>query len=415
MPPRLQYDVGYTGFVNDVDNKYMHDYFKLAAATARTMKNDTSTADRFIYTTHTWLMQRFLDCPCPEKRMPTSEHAGVYTDATGAWRLYVSQVDESSSFNLQCLTANWTGGSPGGCGWTSGKCILSNASATLSCDLDNGKAMATWPKAWKKFTGGLSGLWYGPSDTQDFFVQAHDAETNEVTVWWDTGISKAGWTYGSGKFVPTTHTLTYTLTGWGALEGSVAEDFSSITWSGAAGTWHAHISQCYPGVCHTDGACAARSLGNNETTPLHCPDANAISDFTSAVADGDIVWHGGPFNWQPENMSPQLFEAGIGLVRQMDRRFYGNKKNTTTMSVRDVIYVTRSVIPYMAKHGLPGLTIGSNAADFPPQVPKLHRWVDNNTGTDVIVAYHPLGYGGYGPHDCAVSPLMTPVIHVFVT
>lgn len=400
-----QYDVGYTGFVNDVDNTYMHDYFKLAAETARSMKNDTSTADRFIYTTHPWLMERFLNCPCPQKHTPqSSDQAGVYTDVTGAWRLYLSEVDEHKTFKLQCLTTNWTGGSPGGCGWNSGRCTLSSAPATLSCELDNGKTMSSWPKSWKKFTGGLSGLWYGPSDTQDFYIQTHDAETNEVTVWWDTRISPAGWTYGSGKFEPVTHTLTYSLTGYGALTGTVADDFSSITWSAAAGTWHAHMNQCYPGACRSDGVCAARSLENNETAPLQCPGASAIADFTAAAQDGDIVWHGGPFNWQPENMAPQLFEAGIDLVRKMDRRFYGGTKNTTTMSVRDVIYVTRSVIPYMAKRGLPGLTIGSNAADFPPQVPKLHRWVDNNTGTDVIVAYHPYGYGGYGPTDCAESP-----------
>ena len=52
----------------------------------------------------------------------------------------------------------------------------------------------------------------------------------------------------------------------------------------------------------------------------------------------------------------------------MDRRLYGDKKNTTTMSVRDVIYVTRSVIPYLAERGITGLTIGSNGADSPPQV-----------------------------------------------
>jgi len=95
--------VGYTGFINDVDNTYMHDYFKLAAATARSMRNDTSSPDRFIYTTHTWLMERFLNCPCPEKRTPPSSGpAGVYTDATGAWRLYLSEVDERQTFKLQC-------------------------------------------------------------------------------------------------------------------------------------------------------------------------------------------------------------------------------------------------------------------------------------------------------------------------
>ena len=57
--------------------------------------------------------------------------------------------------------------------------------------------------------------------------------------------------------------------------------------------------------------------------------------------------------------------------------------------------MTRSVVPYLAERGITGLTIGSNGADIPPSVPKLHRWVDRATGADVIVAYHPYGYGGY--------------------
>ena len=87
--------------------------------------------------------------------------------------------------------------------------------------------------------------------------------------------------------------------------------------------------------------------------------------------------------------APELFDAGVGLVRRMDRRFYNGAKNSTVMSVRDVIYITRSAIPRMVRNGITGLTIGSNGADFPPQVPKLHRWVDAASGTDMIVAYHP--------------------------
>lgn len=84
---------------------------------------------------------------------------------------------------------------------------------------------------------------------------------------------------------------------------------------------------------------------NTRTRPVQCPTQAEVATFENAVKDGDIVWHAGPFNWQPENMAPQLFEAGIDMVRRMDRRFYGDSKNTTTMSVRDVIYVTRSVVP----------------------------------------------------------------------
>ena len=61
------------------------------------------------------------------------------------------------------------------------------------------------------------------------------------------------------------------------------------------------------------------------------------------------------------------------------------------MSDRDVMYVTRSVIPMLAKYGFKGLTVGSNGADYPPQVPKLHLWRDPATDTEVVVAYHPYG------------------------
>ena len=174
------YDVGYTSFINDVDNTYMHEYFPLAANTAEEMRN-THSKVAFIYTTHAWLMQRYLQCP--------------------------------------------------------------------------------------------------------------------------------------------------------------------------------------------KGDCLAKSLNNNFSKPLQCPTQAEVEKFTAAAKNGDIAWHAGPFNWQPENMSPALFDAGIDLVRAMDEMFYNGNKNTTTMSVRDVIYVTRSVIPYLAKRGITGLTIGSNGADFPPQVP----------------------------------------------
>eukprot|EP00438_Fugacium_kawagutii_P003880 Skav215229 [mRNA] locus=scaffold341:286500:288212:- [translate_table: standard] len=44
------------------------------------------------------------------------------------------------------------------------------------------------------------------------------------------------------------------------------------------------------------------------------------------------------------------------------------------------------------------------SAFSPLEVPKLHRWIDNATNTDIVVAYHPYGYGGYGLKDCAEAP-----------
>ena len=99
-------------------------------------------------------------------------------------------------------------------------------------------------------------------------------------------------------------------------------------------------------------------------------------------------------------MGPALFDAGVSQMRDFDQRFYGKNK-TLTMSDRDVIYVTRSTVPMLVRNGIKGLTIGSNGANYPPQVPKLHLWRDLATDTEVVVAYHPYGYGGYGKSTCA--------------
>ncbi|CAK9006160.1 Ankyrin repeat and sterile alpha motif domain-containing protein 1B [Durusdinium trenchii] len=206
------YDVGYTDFLNGVDNTYMHKYFPLAAATAEKMR---ASGQNFTYTTHPWLMQRFLACPCPAQ------------------------------------------------------------------------------------------------------------------------------------------------------------------------------------------SCLARTLNNTMEPPLTCPSTVEVENFSAAAKAGGIAWNAAPFNIQPENMSPELFRAGFDLTRRMDQRF-GHQ--TRTMSIRDVIYVTRAVLPHLAEYNITGLTIGSNGADFPPQVPKLHRWVDEATRKDILVAYHPYGYGGYGLKDCAEAP-----------
>jgi hypothetical protein len=150
--------------------------------------------------------------------------------------------------------------------------------------------------------------------------------------------------------------------------------------------------------------CTARSLNNPRAPALACPTSNEIQRFKSAVANGDIYWHAAPMNNQFENMSPTLVEAGLKLTRRFDAQFYGpdaKHNQTITMSDRDVIYVTRSMIPYLRAYGVEGLTIGSNGANYPPQVPKLHVWREPSTGKDIIVVYHPYGYGGYSKSTCA--------------
>ena len=462
------YDVGYTGFVNDVDNNYMHNYFPLAASTANEMKTNSSDGgDRFIYTTHAWLMQRFLDCPCPQPP-PTPPCVpglpGVWASGDGLARYHFSAVksdikrdneraeaeDGGQRLSVRCLTTDWETAPPGNCTWSTGAC--SQTASHISCELDDGKTIVGTVSAagqngfdtisfagasgvasasWHKFTGPLSGLWYGckrvvngPNDPHQYLVIGHNDSDDNVSVWWDTNVPPSEsspprqWTHSTEGFVVVKDNevrLELQLDGYAAnLSGVISPAYDAIQFpsNDESGLWHPHAAQCYPGrdsECPLGEAgpqdCPARTLMNNRTRPVQCPTSAEVRTFEDAIRKGDIVWHAGPFNWQPENMSPQLFEAGIDMVRRMDRRFYGDtNKITTTMSVRDVIYVTRSAVPYLAKHGITGLTIGSNGADKPPEVPKLHRWVDEATGTDVIVAYHPWGYGGYGPTDCAESP-----------
>ena len=223
---------GYTGYVNDVDNKYMHDYFPLAAATAKAMKaNASDGGDRFVYTTHAWLMQRFLSCPCPQPH-PTPPCAtglpGVWTSANGGSRFYFSSVRKGTEVSVRCLTTDWEATPAGACAWSSGTCSL--AGTRILCALDNGKTIAGTVSAgaatiafagaaWRKFTGPLSGLWYGckrvvngPNDPQQYLVIGHNASTGAVSVWWDTGLPPDSsaparqWTYSThGVLGPVKH------------------------------------------------------------------------------------------------------------------------------------------------------------------------------------------------------------------
>ena len=49
---------------------------------------------------------------------------------------------------------------------------------------------------------------------------------------------------------------------------------------------------------------------------------------------GDITWHRGPFNMQPENYEASLFEYALSLSNELDNKF--NFENKKTLSQRDV-------------------------------------------------------------------------------
>jgi hypothetical protein len=109
-----------------------------------------------------------------------------------------------------------------------------------------------------------------------------------------------------------------------------------------------------------------------------------------AIADGDLAWHGLPFNWETEMVDPALLEAGLALSAALDKRF-GTR--TTGAKMTDVPGHTRGLIGPLARSGVTFLDIGVNPASSPPQVPALFRWRDPE-GAEIITLYHRSDYGG---------------------
>ncbi len=109
-----------------------------------------------------------------------------------------------------------------------------------------------------------------------------------------------------------------------------------------------------------------------------------------AVADGDLVWHALPFNWESEMLDRSLMEASLGFSAALDQRF-GTK--TIGAKLTDVPCHTRGLIGPLAQAGVTLLDIGVNPASTPPNVPALFRW-RNPEGAEVMVMYHLSDYGG---------------------
>eukprot|EP01084_Bolivina_argentea_P099980 179630_1 len=136
---------------------------------------------------------------------------------------------------------------------------------------------------------------------------------------------------------------------------------------------------------------------------IKCPSKEAINRFIKGVQSNYIYWHAFPFNSQQENYNPSLFEFGL----QMCQDLY-NELNITTrpssivLSQRDVPGMTRGVIPYLLKHGIRAISVGVNGASAPPDVPDIFRWKSLDGTQEVLVIYHPDGYGGIKAKDCPI-------------
>nr|WP_286672291.1 DUF5054 domain-containing protein [Cohnella hashimotonis] len=103
----------------------------------------------------------------------------------------------------------------------------------------------------------------------------------------------------------------------------------------------------------------------------------------AAIDRGAIVWHGLPFTTHTELMDAELFEYGLSLAGELDRRF---GKQTIAAKMTDVPGHTRAIIGHMARRGLVYLHIGVNPASKVPGVPDLFVWKGKD-GAEIIVNY----------------------------
>ena len=114
---------------------------------------------------------------------------------------------------------------------------------------------------------------------------------------------------------------------------------------------------------------------------------DADGSVERAIRDGIIRWHALPFTTHTELMNPTLFEYGLSLSEELDRRF-GVKTVGAKMS--DVPGHTIGMVPLLKKHGISFLHVGVNPATPLPPVPKVFRW---KCGDDEIRVMYQGDYG----------------------
>lgn len=118
------------------------------------------------------------------------------------------------------------------------------------------------------------------------------------------------------------------------------------------------------------------------------PQERAVME--AGILAGDITWHGLPFTTHSELMDSSLFEFGLSLSQELDRRF---GKKTIAAKMTDVPGHTRSIVPLLAQGGIEFLHIGVNPASTPPDVPPIFVWRDQLSHSEVVVMYQKGSYG----------------------
>ena len=124
---------------------------------------------------------------------------------------------------------------------------------------------------------------------------------------------------------------------------------------------------------------------------LDVADSEQSALIDKAVKNRWLRWHGLPFTTHSEAADRSLFEYGINMSAELDKR-YGVK--TIGSKMTDVPGHTRAIVPLLRKAGIEFLHIGVNPASAALDVPDFFRWRAPN-GDTINVMYNPGDYGEF--------------------
>ncbi|WAR01890.1 hypothetical protein MAR_008448 [Mya arenaria] len=123
---------------------------------------------------------------------------------------------------------------------------------------------------------------------------------------------------------------------------------------------------------------------------LKCPSNDDKLRMLKAIKLGDVSYHAGPMNMQPENMNQLLFELSLNISTSIDN-YMGLQREYRTLSQRDVPGMTIAVIPTLVKKNIKAVSVGVNDGTSPPAVPKIFTWKFDDENS-VIAMWHKGGY-----------------------
>jgi len=107
----------------------------------------------------------------------------------------------------------------------------------------------------------------------------------------------------------------------------------------------------------------------------------------AAIRRGDVKWHGLACTTHTELMDEALFQYGLSVSKELDRRF---GVSTIAAKMTDVPGHTVAMVPLLAQSGIEYLHIGVNGSSRVPEVPPLFRW---RYGADEVAVNYAGGYG----------------------